>query len=61
MWKERSWHDRGVIIRTWIVVIIMLTSGCLLDSEDWGLFLMIMILGAIYLTVFSIVNYDRWQ
>ena len=60
-WKNRSKHDKGVIIRTVAVGFIMAFSGCLLDSADYKAFLSIILAGSAYMTVFSIVNYDRWE
>ena len=58
-WKKQSRHNKGVIIRTWGVILTMLLCGCFLDSQDFNVFFTIMVFGMIYLTIFTVVNRDR--
>lgn len=58
---KRSWHDIRIMIITGIIAVLTLLSGCLLDSDAYLFFLIIVILGIIYLSIFYMVNCSRWE
>lgn len=56
---KRSLHNLVLITINWLVATVMMVSACLLDSEDWLVFLAIVMVCAGYLALYTYVNIDR--
>lgn len=57
-WCRRSLHDKILIGIARAMLIIMFTCLCMIDSEQWWLFVLVAMLCGSYLAVYTYANRD---